>query len=212
MIKAMTRKVTQLFFCILLPYLLSAQGANYTPEMVTGHRSLSYKHLVSYDFKNTVAVNNLTLFDTEHQGDSNNVYFIRNTVTFRLDKKLSVNAAFGMKNPGTFATISFQYYYAKNDFSASYSVGSTYQAGFTLEQSVTVDYAPSINKNLSAYFNLLVIVNLKPEEYNRGIQQLKAGLKQDDLMYGLGANFDQFNNGYKTLLNIGVFIKYTIKK
>lgn len=193
--------------CVFFKNLSYGQELNYTSEILLGHRSLTYLHLVKYNFNDKLSVNNLTLFDTEYETDANNIHFIRNMISYKFHKAISVNTAFGIKNPGKFATVSLQYIFSKTDFFISYSAGATYQSGFTLEQSLAINYTPLISKKLKAYFNLLVIANLNRVEYQRGLQQIKIGLKNKKLMYGLGANFDQFNNASKTLENIGLFVK-----
>ncbi|RAJ20035.1 hypothetical protein LX77_03249 [Gelidibacter algens] len=184
------------------------QELNYTPEILLGHRSLTYLHVVKYNVNDKFTVNNLVLFDAEYETEVNNIYFIRNMASYKFNKVFSVNTAIGIKNPGKFATMSVQYQYYKTDVSISFSAGPTYQNGFTLEQSLVVNYTPEISKNWKVYFNLLAIANLNLDEYQRGLQQLRMGLKNKTIMFGLGANFDQFNNASKKLMNMGLFIKY----
>lgn len=199
----------------ILAFVLSAtcstgQELSFAPEMLFGNRSHTYLHLVKYHINERWSVNNLTLFDTEYITDVNNIFFIRNRVAYQLSRTLSANASIGVKNPGHFATASLQYRYSKKNFSASYSAGSTYQEGFTFEQSLALNYSPQISKGLKAYFNLLAIANLNFKEYQRGLQQLRIGLVSNKTAYGVGLNLDQFNNASKTLSNIGLFIKYTL--
>ena len=79
-----------------------AQQLAYTPDIVLGHRSYTYLHNVSYQFKDKLKINNLTLFDTEYTKDKENIFFIRNTISYSLTNKISFHAGFGMKNPGAF--------------------------------------------------------------------------------------------------------------
>lgn len=204
----MAGRILLIIFCILFANSSRGQELNYNPELLLGNRSLTYLHLIKYNFNDKLSVNNLTLFDTEYKSDGNNIYYIRNMVSYRFYKGFSINTAIGMKNPGNFATISIQYQYSKNDFLVSYSAGSTYQNGFTLEQSLALNYTPEISEKLKAYFNFLAIANLNQEEYQRGLQQFRIGLKSRKLMYGLGVNFDQFDDGTNTLENIGIFVKH----
>jgi hypothetical protein len=206
----MASRIFPVLAFVLLASCSRAQELSFAPEMLLGNRSHTYLHLVKYHINGRWSVNNLTLFDTEYTTNGNNIFFIRNTATYRLSRTLSANASIGIKNPGHFATASLQYRYSKKNFTASYTAGSTYQEGFTFEQSLALNYSPKISKGLKAYFNLLAIANLNFEEYQRGLQQLRIGLVGNKAAYGVGLNLDQFNNASKTLSNIGLFIKYTL--
>lgn len=194
---------------IVLPlFQTKAQQLAYTPDIVLGHRSYTYLHNVSYQFDDKLKINNLTLFDTEYTKDKENIFFIRNTISYSLTNKISLHAGFGIKNPGAFFTAFAQYRIAKPTYSFSYSVGTTYQKGFTLEQSISAEYTPHLNDDLQAYLNILAIANLNFDGYQRGLQFFRVGLKQKKLSYGVAINLDQWNNVEKTLENIGFFTKY----
>lgn len=187
---------------------LNAQKLSYTPDLVLGHRSYTYMHNVNYYFNDRLKLNNLTLFDTEYTKDKENIFFIRNTLAYGVTKNLSVNTAFGMKNPGAFFSAYIQYRISKPLYSLSYSLGATYQKGFSLEQSISFEYTPYLKEKLQGYFSVLAIGNLDGSGYPRGLQFIRLGIKQDKAMYGIASNFDQFNNGKKTLENVGAFVKY----
>ena len=187
---------------------LNAQKISYTPDLVLGNRSYTYMHNVNYQLNERLKLNNLTLFDTEYTKDKENIFFIRNTLSYHLTKRLSANAAFGMKNPGAFFSPYLQYKIIRPSYYLSYSIGTTYQKGFSLEQSVSFEYTPNLTENFKGYFSVLAIGNLDNSGYPRGLQFIRLGVKQDKMMYGLASNFDQFNNGKKTLENIGAFVKY----
>ncbi|AJW64560.1 hypothetical protein VO54_03120 [Elizabethkingia miricola] len=205
----MTIKHMAIALLALPLFQTKAQQLAYTPDIVLGHRSYTYLHNISYQFNDKLKINNLTLFDTEYTKDKENIFFIRNTISYSLTNKISFHAGFGMKNPGAFFTAFAQYRIAKPTYSFSYSVGVTYQKGFTLEQSVSAEYAPYLNDDLQAYFNVLAIANLNFDGYQRGLQFFRLGLKQKKLSYGVAINLDQWNNTKKTLENIGVFTKYS---
>jgi hypothetical protein len=187
---------------------LNAQKLSYTPDLVLGHRSYTYMHNVNYQINERLKLNNLTLFDTEYTRDQDNIFFIRNTLTYSFTKKISLNGAFGVKNPGAFFSLYAQYRMVQPSYSFSYSIGATYQKGFSLEQSVSFEYTPQLRENLKGYFSVLAIGNLGNTGYLRGLQFIRLGVKQDKMMYGIASNFDQFNNSKKTLENIGAFVKY----
>lgn len=187
---------------------LNAQKLSYTPDLVLGHRSYTYMHNVNYQINERLKLNNLTLFDTEYTKDQDNIFFIRNTLAYSFTKKISLNGAFGVKNPGAFFSLYAQYRMVQPSYSFSYSIGATYQKGFSLEQSISFEYTPQLRENLKGYFSVLAIGNLDNTGYPRGLQFIRLGVKQDKMMYGIASNFDQFNNSNKTLENIGAFVKY----
>ncbi|MBB5283927.1 hypothetical protein HNQ92_002070 [Rhabdobacter roseus] len=189
-------------------FKLTAQPVTYVPDLNLGHRSFTYLHTISYSFNDKIRINNLTLLDTEYQEDKNNIFFIRNTVSFSISQKIALNAAVGIKNPGSFLTASAQYRVVKPTYWFAYSLGTTYQRGFTLEQAVSFDYSPYLTQTLQLYFNLLAIANVHRQGYQRGLQFVRLGLKQQKASYGFALNLDQFNNNTKTLQNAGLFIKY----
>ena len=197
-----------LFFITLVAIKLSAQSISFYPEMVVGNRSTSYQHIIGFKINDTWSFNNVSLLDTDHIIDKNNIFFIRNMVSFNLNKHFKTNAAIGIKNPGKFATIASQFQHITSNFKIIYSVGCTYQNSFTLEQTLLMNYSPNLNKNLRAYMNLFVVVNTNLKELDRGIQQFRLGVKKERFITGIAANLDQFTKAEKTLENFGVFIKY----
>lgn len=188
----------------------NAQSVSFSPEKVLGNRSTAYQHFISYSFDETWSINNVTLFDTEYNTDKNNIFFIRNMLSYKLNQQIKVNAAFGIKNPGAFATLNAQYQYTTTNFKLSYSIGNTYQNGFTLEQNLILNYTPTLSKNFKGYINLFAVVNTNLKQLDRGIQQLRIGIKKERLIIGLALNLDQFTKGKKKLENFGAFIKYNI--
>ncbi|MDC6363173.1 MULTISPECIES: hypothetical protein [Flavobacteriaceae] len=187
---------------------LSGQDLSYAPDMVFGHRSITYKHSLNYKLSPQLRLNNLILFDTEYNNDENNIYFIRNTASLWLAKGLSANLAFGVKNPGSFGTFSLGVQTNSSNFSLGYTAGSTYQNGFSFEQALLLNYTPNLIWNIRGYVNLLATANIGRKGYIRGLQQLRIGMTNQGLNFGLAVNLDQFSNAQKTLENIGVFMNY----
>ncbi len=194
--------------CLVLSVRLNAQQLSYVPDIVAGHRSFTYLHSVSYPLTGKLRMNNLTLFDTEYRQDKNNLFFIRNGFSYHILKKITLNGAAGMKNPGSFLTVAAQYRTGGPACSFSYSIGATYQKGFTLEQSPSFEHAPYLTSGLQAYLSLLAIANIRPGEYQRGLQFIRLGIKEKAMSYGMAVNLDQFGHSRKTLENAGFFIKH----
>ncbi|MFD2556827.1 hypothetical protein [Sphingobacterium tabacisoli] len=197
-----------LIMIALMTLKTNGQKLSYTPDLLLGNRSYAYMHNINYHFNSYLKINNLILFDTEYAHDKENIFFIRNTLSYSISRKISFNAAVGVKNPGKFFGLFAQYRTIGSDYSLSYSMGTTYQRTFTLEQSIAFEYTPSIIERLDGYFHVLAIVNLEPGNYQRGVQQVQLGLKQQRLNYGLALNLDQWNNNEKQLYNTGIFIKH----
>jgi hypothetical protein len=203
----MFRILNILFLTIFGSHLLAAQSINFLPEMVLGNRSLSYQHFIGYNINNSWSVNNITLFDSEYIDDKNNIFFIRNMLSYNLNEHFKANVAIGIKNPGAFATLTSQYQYISSRFKLSYSIGSTYQNGFTLEQTLVMNYTPNLTEKIQAYVNLFAVLNTNLKVLDRGIQQLRIGTKKENFITGIAINFDQFTKAEKTLENFGLFLK-----
>lgn len=196
------------FFITIGSLTLNAQSISFFPEMVIGNRSAGYQHVAGYKFNDTWSINNVSLFDTEHANDKNNIFFIRNMLSYNLNKHFKANVALGVKNPGAFTTLTSQYQYMSSSFKLSYAIGSTYQYRFTLEQTLILNYTPKLSKTIQGYINLFAVVNTNLKVLDRGIQQLRIGIKNEKLITGIAANLDQFYKAEKTHENFGVFIKY----
>lgn len=103
---------------------------------------------------------------------------------------------------------STQFQYAKSNFILSYAIGSTYQNGFTIEQALHLNFSPSFNKKNLVYVNLFLIVNTHLKILNRGIQQMRFGIKTQKLITGIATNLDRCTKVKQSLENYGLFIKY----
>lgn len=204
-------KIFLSFLCMFFVEILHAQKLINMPENLSGHRSITFQHFAKHSFSGKLSINNFTLIDTEYDIDKNVIYFIRTMISWHFYKSFAVNLATGMKNPGKFTTLNIQYQYSRNNLLISYSAGGTFQNGFTFEQFLATNYTLPISKKMKAYVGLLAIANLNEDGYQRGLQQIKVGLKQGDFLYGFGCRLDQFNNASKTLENFGLFIQYKFK-
>jgi hypothetical protein len=200
------------FFISALLYAITtglpAQSLNYAPDVVFGHRSFTYMHQVNGSFHYKVRLNNLVLFDTDYKNREHKLFFIRTTVSYLLTENIALNAAAGMKSPGSFLTLSAQYRLSRPGFSFAYSVGATSQAGFTLEQALAFEVMPRLTATLRGYLGGSAIANVNLDGYQRGLQFIRLGLKTEMYGYGLALNLDQFNNNQKKLANGGIYFRY----
>lgn len=187
---------------------LDAQDLSYSPEFFLGNRSGAYQHLINLSLSEKWSMNNLALFDSDYQEEENNIFFIRNSVGYKLSNLIQLNGGVGIKNPGSFFTGSAQFRLKKNDINLTYSIGSTYQESFTLEQVLFLKYTPKASGSFKPFLKLFIVMNTNFETIDRSLQQLRLGIDKDLASLGFAANLDQFANGSKTLENIGVFFKY----
>lgn len=204
----MLRLTNLLVFIIFGIQASNAQTVSFSPEMIIGNRSNAYQHYIGYRFNASWSLNNISLFDTEHNTNKNNIFFMRNMVSYNINKHFKANAAIGIKNPGKFGTLAAQYQYATDNLKLSYSLGSTYQNGFTLEQNLMLNYTPTLSKSIHGYISLFAVLNTNFKVLDRGIQQLRLGVKKERFVIGIAVNLDQFTKAEKTLENFGLFIKY----
>ncbi len=204
----MLRLINLLIFIIFGALASNAQNVSFSPEMVVGNRSITYQHYIGYRLNDSWSINNISLFDSEHANDDDNIFLIRNMLSYDLSKHFKANVAFGIKNPGKFTTLSTQYQYNTEYLKISYAVGGTYQNGFTLEQNIILNYTPMLSKNIQGYINFFAVVSTNLKVLDRGIQQLRFGIKKVKLITGIAVNLDQFTKAEKTLENFGIFIKY----
>lgn len=185
-----------------------SQNGGYTPEMAAGNRSLFYQHGLSAGIGKKLRFSNLSIYDADYVNEKNNLYFIRNTVSFLVGKHISLNTSLGIKNPGAFSTLAIQYLRKTKVLQFAYSAGITYRADYTLEQSLLLEYTPYFSQKKQLYFRAQAIANHNWEQYQRGIQQFRFGIKLDHLQYGLAVNLDQFDNGFRKLENAGFFVRH----
>lgn len=189
---------------------LFSQQESFQLENVLGHRSVSYQHLYTSELGNRWLYKQLILFDYDHTSENETLYFIRNRIAYRLSTCIQLHAAAGIKNPGIFGTVGSQFNIQHNALSINYSIGSTYQEGFTLEQSIVIHYLPKLGPSLNGYLKLLLIANTDLKSIQRGIQQFRLGIKQNQWKVGYALNLDQFDNASKQLINQGIFITYNL--
>lgn len=201
------------FYTVILMFFgqyTFGQKFSYTPEGMVGNRSYFYTHTFNYQINDKVKLQNLILFDTEYDDDQHNILFMRNTIAYQFSKHFSINTSVGIKNPGKFASVLVQYQVVGKEVSFTYGIGTTYQAGFTLEQSILFEYTPKITENVLGVFRVSAVGNFNAEEYTRGFQHIRIGVKYEQYSFGLAANLEQFNNSWKHLENFGVFAKVNL--
>lgn len=204
----MKRLVIFIYLVLCGTFLSHSQDTKFLSEFTFGNRSIGYQHYIGYNLSKEWSINNVTLFDTEYNNDNNNMFFIRNMLSYVINKSFKANVAFGVKNPGGFNTITLQYALNTQNFSLNYNIGTTYQNGFTLEQSLIIDYSKRINTSYEFFTRLFTVMNTNLKYLDRGIQQLRIGITKEGLQISLAINLDQFKKAEKTLKNFGIAIKY----
>lgn len=190
----------------------SGQNILFSPEVLVGDRSVSYQHLQRIELNLKWSYQNTFIIDNEYASDNNRIYFFRNSISYHHSNKWRTNLAFGLKNPGLFSTISWTYLNKDNQHSFFYSVGFTYQNGISIEQSMLYRKELIRIQKYTLYYQVFAVANIDVHGYTRGLQQLRIGFQKEAIQFGFGLNFDQFNNGNKTLVNQGGYIKLLIHK
>lgn len=188
------------------------QNISYSPEVLIGNRSAAYQHIQNIDLNQRWAYQNTFLLDNEYDSHKNRIYFFRNSISYELSSKWRSSLAFGLKNPGLFSTISWSYLNITHQRSFSYSIGLTFQKGISIEQSLLFRKNILLTKKFTFYYQIFAVANIDKCGYTRGLQQLRLGVHKGNIQFGIGLNFDQFNNGLKTLVNQGIYLKLKINK
>lgn len=202
-------------YLIISGYLLvltQKVGYAYNPELLVGNRSLAYQHIANYKISDKLSLNNISLIDIDHQSKLNNIYFFRNALSYKLHPKFSLNASYGLKNPGAFSTFFIAYHLSKRDFKLNYAIGFTEQLGTSLEHSLSLEHQTKITTSYQLNTRMQVMVNHNRDHYLRGFQQFRIGLSNANYTMGIAANFDQFNDNKKMIENVGLFVKVNFKK
>lgn len=197
-----------LFYILVVLYKTSSA---FTPELVLGNRSIFYQHRVNATLYKGLSFNNISQIDGEYSTNKNNIYFIRNTLSLKIDKHFSVNASYGLKNPGSFSTLFLNYTFLRKEFALNYAFGVTLQKGFSLEHSFNIENNFKLTNAYQLNTRFQALVNHTKSEYFRGFQQVRIGVKRNNIIIGFAANYDQFNNNSKVLSNYGFYIKQIIK-
>lgn len=192
-------------------FLANAQQLSYQPEMVLGHRSYTYQHNVFLPISKSWTFSNLVYFDTEHLNNDRNIYSIRNTISYTISKSFQFNTAVGLKNPGTFSTISLQYNYHNKRLFFLTNLGWYYQNGSAVEHFILAQYSIPLTSKTDLYFRGQSTLDINRDGILRGVQQLRIGVDNGDFGVGLAGGFDQWNNAETSITNFGVYIKCSKK-
>lgn len=195
--------------CLLsLGFLSNAQQPSYQPEMVAGHRSYTYQHNIFLPISKSWTFSNLAYFDTEYLDNDRNIYSIRTMLSYNISKSFQFNTAVGMKNPGTFSTVSLQYNYQNKRLFFLTNLGWYYQNGSAMEHFILAQYTLPLTSKTDLYFRGQSTLDINAEGIFRGVQQLRIGIDKGDFGIGLAGGFDQWNNAGTSVTNFGVYIKY----
>ncbi|RIJ47435.1 hypothetical protein D1614_15105 [Maribellus luteus] len=200
---------TLIGFTILQSISASAGGESqlqFSQENFVGNRSNNYQHIIGAKISEKLWFSSFAYLDSDYS-TKENLYNIRNTISYDLVKSWSSILAFGFKNPGLYTTGSLQLGKKYNAFSYLLQTGATYQKSWTSESFATALYAPKITNNLTAFFKATLSLNMNSKGITRALQQFRAGIKNKQLVYGWASNFDQFNYNKKTLTNHGLFLR-----
>lgn len=196
---------------VILTFLLStcvyAGGESelrFSPENFMGNRSNNYQHIIGAKISDKIWFSNFAYLDSDYD-TKENLYNIRNSISYNLVNNWSSNLAFGLKNPGVYTTASVQSGKKYTTFSYLLRTGATYQKSWTSESFATMLYAPKISNKINVFLKASFSFGANSKGITRGIQQFRVGIKNKQLIYGWASNFDQFNYNQRTLTNHGLF-------
>uniref|UniRef100_UPI003217CBD6 hypothetical protein n=1 Tax=uncultured Draconibacterium sp. TaxID=1573823 RepID=UPI003217CBD6 len=187
-------------------YATEEQKVYFSPENFLGNRSNNYQHIIRAEISNKIRFTNFAYLDSDYRKQEN-LYNIRNTVSYNILNDWSSNLAFGLKNPGFYSTSSIQFSQKHEALSYIISSGATYQKSFTSENFASIQYTPKIRNNLMLYLKSTFSINIDKKGITRGIQQFRVGVKNKQLIYGMAGNLDQFNYNQRMLANYGFFLR-----
>jgi len=205
-------KTFTFLLCFLLNaiYSTKAQQIRIAPEVLIGHRAAFYKQDFMLQCNERIFINTNAVYDADFRHEQKVLYFLRNAVSYTISKSTAISLAHGVKNPGTFGTVAVQYSLSDENLLLISSVGLTYLHSFTIEPFVLVEYNGAIASTTQFYFRFQAVVNISVEAFTRGIQQVRVGISNGKMKYGIGGNFDQFLHAETKLENIGLFFKYQL--
>lgn len=206
----MKREAKFFVFVFLILLGLNEKNYSYNFEVLLGNRAVFYQHSANANLLYKLRFNNVTQFENEYGSNRNNIYFIRNAVSYPILKRITLNAAFGIKNPGVFTSLFFNYSLLANNFRLNYSVGITLQEKYAYEQMFVIQKSFKINEKNAINTSFQALTNIAENQYIRGFQQIRVGISSHQYSYGIATNFDQFNNNHKTLSNYGIYFKKTL--
>src|SRR5690606_14516054 len=101
---------------------------------------------------------------------------IRNTISYNISKYFQLNTVLGLKNPGTFSTISLQYNYQRKRLIFSSNLGWYYQNGSAIETFMLTQYTLPLTSNTDLYFRAQSTSDINTEGILRGVQQVRIGI------------------------------------
>lgn len=194
------------FICIIHA-TASAQHLAYAPEAMVGQRAFSWQHSIQTPLNSRWQFSNVVLYDHIYTHEPN-IYFIKNSITYQLNNSLRIEAGCGIKNPGAFGSLLLQYHYHQNNISFSYGIGPGIQNGILLEQALRAHFSPPISSTTNAILSFFASINIANNRLDRGLQQLRIGIKKQQISGGLALNIDQFNNHNGSFFNTGIFLKH----
>lgn len=203
----MKKKIVLIF--MLLSKLMFSQMLNYSPEIVIGHRSYTYQHMINLPLGEKLSLSNLTYFDSEYKNNSNNLYIIRNNLSYDIAKNIKLNAMVGIKNPGTFSVLALQYSVKGKNLTYVTYAGWHYQKGSALEYFTLLQYDTPITQDYILTIKGQNTFDINHQGIFRGVQQLRIGLSKGSIGFGIAGGFDQWKKGDPTLYNLGIYFRYS---
>lgn len=198
---------THLLFLFLLPNIAMGQGVRGSALIMSGHRSAVYQHSATYRIGQQWSLNNFVYFDTQYSDGEYDLYNIRNTVRYSVNKNVHARLAAGLKNPGAYLTFSTLFSHELKHSRVGLSIGGTAINGFEFEHSLLA--TQYLTRNHQCFAQFVLVVSHTSNKIIRGIEQFRIGWESSGSTFGLGLNLDQFGGTIKDLKNAGLY--YSIR-
>jgi len=200
-----------------LPLTLQAQTHKVPVpvELFFGDQQLSFEMVVNKQFapESRLGFFSVATFSAKYNDLTNVEITIPAHLYYTFWKGLSVTGGGSVNSVVGFSPYTgFQHIFASRQILAV-TVASLYlNTENDFEIFGLYEYKPPINEKWSFYSRLQFIYNtsLKEGNHNRSYLYLRAGVKRESIMFGLGANLDQYGP-FKTFEdNYGLFVRYNL--
>ncbi|MEO1054703.1 MAG: hypothetical protein AAFX87_28990 [Bacteroidota bacterium] len=180
-------------------------------EILPGHRSFFYQHVISKDiFNDKFNFFNISAFDAEYGSDPTNEFVIASFFSYKLSKSISAGVMGQIIPKGASVFLGAKYNLVREDFLLVVFPSYRITANQVFSQFALVEYRPKISNKVNAYFRTQLLAETDGDELTRGFQQLRAGIQIKNSQFGLAANFDQFAGDRPSVDNFGVFFRLLI--
>ena len=185
------------------------------PELLAGHRSLFYQHLVisksrpeaRWSFIHMANINFRYNRDVNKEGRPNEV-MNQVFLAYRLNRYFIVmTGAFYSNATDIRPSVAMQFATSFKNGLVLLQPRIDVQAKGSFEWMGLVEYRPIIAAGLKLYARVQWMNNIGPYHHNRSYQRLRIGVDRKSWQTGIGSHFDEYGKTGKVYVNLGLFIR-----